>query len=244
MTAAVSAEELEQVTRTRVFFGHQSVGANVLDGVPAVFTAHGVATPAVLESRTAPARAGGSITHALIGTNEDPLGKIKDFDSIMRGGMAEQVDVAMMKLCYIDIRSDSDVDALFTAYRDTLAALQGDYPGVRFVAVTVPLTTEPSVKTRVKSLVKRDDRFGRAENVRRERLNALLRREYGDGRLFDIAAVESTAPDGSRSRGSHQGEDYYSLYGGYAADLGHVNEDGARRAATAWLRVVGAAAGR
>lgn len=231
-------QDLERVSRTRVFFGHQSVGANVLDAVPAVFAAHGMQPPPTVASRSRPPGPDGSIVHALIGENEKPLVKIADFDSIMRGGMAEQVDVAMMKLCYIDIRADTDVEELFTAYRDTLTALQRDYPDVSFVAVTVPLTTELRLRTRIKGLVTGSDRFGPAENARRERLNALVRRAFSDACRFDLAAVESTAPDGSRVRGSFEGDDYFSLHDGYASDLGHLTADGSRQTAAAWLRSV------
>src|SRR5262245_44380496 len=41
----ISAADLETVARTRVFFGHQSVGMNILDGVPAVFGAHSLQAP-------------------------------------------------------------------------------------------------------------------------------------------------------------------------------------------------------
>ncbi len=230
--------DLERVARTRIFFGHQSVGANVLDGVPAVFAAHAMEPPPTVESRTGPPGPGGAIVHALIGENEKPLVKIADFDSIMRGGMAEQVDVAMMKLCYIDIRADTDVEELFTAYQDTLTALQQDYPDVSFVAVTVPLTTEPSLRTRIRGLITGSDRFGPAENARRERLNTMVRRAFADACRFDLAAAESTAPDGLRVRGSVEGDDYFSLHDGYASDLGHLTPEGSRQVAAAWLRSV------
>jgi hypothetical protein len=236
-TPGVSTQDLQRVARTTVFFGHQSVGGNLLDAVPAVFAAHGIDAPPTARQRTGVADPAGSITHDLLGENEKPLGKIEDFDAILRSGMALQVDVAMMKLCYIDVRSDTDVDALFAAYRDTLASLQRDYPDLRVVAVTVPLTTEPGLRTRLTGLITRSDRFGPAENARRERFNALVRAEFGD-RVFDLAAVESTAPDGSRVGGSHEGQDYYALYPGYASDLGHLDAEGSYRAAEAWLAAV------
>ena len=49
----------------------------------------------------------------------------------------------------------------------------------------------------------------------------MLRSSYGD-RVFDLAALESTAPDGSRVSGTSQGEPYFALYDGYAADEGHL----------------------
>ncbi len=240
----VSASDLQRVAKTRIFFGHQSVGADVLAGVVAVFAAHGVDPPPMAQQRRRVADPAGSITHDLIGQNQEPLTKIEDFAAIMRSGMAQQVDVAMMKLCYVDVRTDTDVAALFAAYRDTLSSLRDDYCEVRFVAVTVPLTTEPSLRTRTKNLVTRGDRFGPAENARREQLNALLRQEYADDLLFDLATAESTAPDGSRTAGVHGEQAYFSLHCEYAADLGHLDVQGSQRVAQAWLSAVARAVDR
>jgi len=214
--------------RPRVFFGHQSVGQDVLGGVSRL-AASGASVPEVVDAR--------------IGANEEPLAKIADFDARVRDGLGERVDVAMMKLCYIDVTAGTDVRALFDAYRTTLSALERDHPAVSFVHVTVPLTTEQGRLTRLRSRLTGNDRFGPAENVQRERLNALFRAEYAGDRLFDLAAVESTRPDGTRVSGRHEGADYFALHDGYAADLGHLNEPGAEVAATAWLAAVARAAG-
>ena len=181
---------------------------------------------------------GGFVDHAFIGENEKPLLKIQDFDAKMRSGIGQQVDVAMMKLCYVDITSDTDVGALFATYRETIAALERDFPKVTFVHVTVPLMTEQGLLSKLKSRLTGSSRYGPAENAARERLNALIRREYAGGHLFDLAAVESTAPDGSRAIGTYQGQQYYRLYDGYASDSGHLNGEGARVAATAWLKAI------
>ena len=237
-TAEVSVADLQKVARTRVFFGHQSVGNNILDGVPAVFSAAGVQPPSIEQRRDAPGGSGGFIVHSLIGENTKPLGKIKDFDAVLRGGLAQHVDVAVMKLCYVDITPSTDVDALFTAYRDTIAALEKDFPDVTFIKATVPLTTKPTNVERLKLWLKDNDGYGAAANATRERLNELIRKEYQGKHLFDVAAVESTASDGSRVSGRHEDQPYFALADGYAADPGHLNADGSRRVATAWLTAV------
>ena len=156
----------------------------------------------------------------------------------MRGGMAEKVDVALMKLCYIDITTSTDVDALFARYRDTMAALQRDYPNVTFIHMTVPLTTEPSCCRSSRSRLGGSDRFGQAENVVRERYNTLIRNEYRGDHLFDLAAIESTAPDGKRDERRYDGQPYFALYEGYASDIGHLNAEGSQIAATAFLEAI------
>jgi hypothetical protein len=238
VASGITADDLAKVSRTRVFFGHQSVGMNVLDGVPGVYAAQGMAAPPIEQESTRPGTDAGFVSHAFIGENEKPLLKISDFDAKMRSGIGERVDVAMMKLCYVDLMSDTDVGALLTRYRKTIAALEADFPKVTFVHVTAPLMTEQGSLSKLKSRLTGSSQGGPAENAARERLNALIRREYASGHLFDLAAVESTAPDGNRAAGTYQEQSYYRLYEGYAADSGHLNGEGARVAATAWLQAI------
>ena len=194
---AVTARELDAAAGERVFIGHMSIGWNLLDGMARVYAAKGVAEPEVVQvSPGDPAprlpEGKGAVVHAEIGVNGDPLGKLANFDAIMRGGMADEVDVAMVKLCFTDVTADTDVDAVFAAYRTTLDDLQRDYPDVRFLHATVPLTAAPSgIKQHLKVALRGDD------NAARERFNDLVRGAWADDDLFDIAAVESTAADGT-----------------------------------------------
>jgi hypothetical protein len=238
VASGITADDLAKVSRTRVFFGHQSVGMNVLDGVPGVYAAHGMPAPPIDQESTRPTTNTGFVSHAFIGENEKPLLKIGDFDAKMRSGIGEQVDVAMMKLCYVDIVIDTDVGALLTRYRETIAALERDFPKITFVHVTAPLMTEQGTLSKLKGRLTGSSRGGQAENAVRERLNALIRHEYAGGHLFDLAAAESTAPDSSRATGTYQGQVYYRLYEGYASDSGHLNGEGSRVAATAWLQAI------
>jgi hypothetical protein len=119
VASAIATEDLTAVAHTRVFFGHQSVGMNVLNAVPGVYADHGVSAPPIEQGRTEPGANGGFIAHQFIGENGNPLLKIEDFNRTMRGGMGRQVDVALMKFCYVDITTSTDVDALFARYRDT-----------------------------------------------------------------------------------------------------------------------------
>jgi hypothetical protein len=236
VASGITTEELARVSRTRVFFGHQSVGMNILDGVRSVYAAHGIAAPVIEEGGTEPGENGGFISHAFIGKNENYRLKIEDFDRTMRSGTGRLVDVAMMKFCYVDINAATDVGALFATYREVTAALQRDFPEVAFIHATVPLTTQPGLLSRLKGQL--TGQSGWALNAARERLNALIRREYASDRLFDLAAAESTAPDGSRIGATFGEEQCYQLYGGYAADNGHLNREGAQVVATAWLNAI------
>lgn len=242
VATAITTEDLAAVAHTRVFFGHQSVGMNMLNAIPGIYAEHGVTAPPIEQGRAEAAPNGGFIAHQFIGENTKPFLKIEDFNHTMRDGMGRQVDVALMKFCSLDVTKDTDVDALFARYRDTMAALERDFPHVTFVYVTVPLSTEPNLLTNLKTLVKRvlgrNDPFGKADNAARERLNALIRREYGGRHLFDLAAVESTAPDGTRVSGRYDNQGYFALYNGYASDRLHLNAVGSTVSATALLEAI------
>ena len=240
---AVLTTDLATAARARVFFGHQSVGMNILEAVPGVYTAHGMAAPLIEEGATRPGAGGGFIDHAFIGENENPVLKIQDFAAKLRSGLGQRVDVAMMKFCYVDVTSGTDVTALFRTYRATMAALQQEFPKVTFVYVTVPLTTEPGLLSKVKSKLTGSGGAA-ADNAARQRLNELIRQQYAGDHLFDLAAAESTAPDGTRVAGTYDGQRYYALYPGYASDEGHLNATGARVVATAWLQAIARAAGK
>ncbi|MDT0187891.1 hypothetical protein Q9S36_47665 [Microbacterium sp. ARD31] len=227
---SVPPPELAAAAGERVFLGHMSIGWNMLGGLEQLYDEQGVARPAIVQVAPGepppelPAE-GGAIVHAEIGTNGDPLGKIANFDATMRAGMADVVDVALVKLCYTDVTAKTDVDAVFAAYRSTMDALERDHPDVRFLHTTVPLTAAPSgIKQHLKVAVRGDD------NAARERYNALVREAYGDDDLFDIAAAEGTGADGVRTA---------SLATGWAdGDREHLNQAGSAMLAARFLDVL------
>ena len=246
VASAITTANLTAVARTRMFFGHQSVGMNVLDAVPVVYADHGVSAPPIEQGRAEAGPNGGFIAHKSIDEGVIDAGKtaLEEFDRTIRAGMGRQIDVALMNFCWGDVFNNTDVDALFARYRNTMAALERDFPNVTFIHVTVPLTTEPGahvvteLKTWVKTLLGRPDLFDQRANVARERLNALIRGEYAGRYLFDLAAIESTKPDGTRVSGSYDDQGYFALYDGYASDMAFLNAVGAKIAATAFLEAI------
>lgn len=241
--STASPTQLKQVAEMRVFFGHQSVGRNVLDAVPRVYAAAGLDAPDIIES-TDPV-GGAAIQHAYTGRNGDPLGKLEAFDSAIRGGLGEVIDVAVFKFCYVDLHAGDDAEALFLAYRDTMLQLERDYPEVSFLYATIPLTTERDAvgraKDRVKRLLGRNVPYVPGHNVAREQLNSLIRAEFGDsGRLWDIAAVQAAGADGVRERRTVDGSVFFAMDDGLASDPGHLNPAGAEIVAGTFLATIAA----
>jgi hypothetical protein len=235
--AALRAD-LERVAQRAIFFGHQSVGTNLLDGIRQLAQEAGVPLR-IAEVSTAAAVKPATFGHAFVAENGDPVRKLRSFEQAM--GAQPAVDIAFVKFCYVDIGADTDAKALFARYRATLDGLRADYPRTAFVHVTLPLT-EPQggVKALAKRLLGRAP-SGTLENLRREEYNTLLRRTYTDREpIFDLARVESTAPDGTPVAVQWDGGTAPALASAYSADGGHLNAAGQRRAARELIAVLAA----
>lgn len=228
--ATVTDEELAAVADQRIFFGHMSVGKNIISGLRGLSEAHGVEAPDFLEipvGGQAPLEEGtGVFAHTLIGENRHPFRKLENFEAMLRGGLADEVDTAMLKFCYIDIRWDIDVDKLFAAYTAAMEGLQADFPDVRFIHTTAPLTTGPyGLKDHIKQMVGRDD------NANRAHYNDMIRATYGGDELLDVATLESTTPDGEAGA---------QLYDGYSSDGAHLNGTGSALVAAELVKLLNA----
>lgn len=237
---AALRSDLAALARRAVFFGHQSVGANLLDGIAVLAAREGVPLR-VIEVAAPFGAAPGTISHALVGANGDPAGKLESFARGLAAGPADAAQIALVKLCYADFGPDTDAAALFARYQAVFAELRARHPRTTFLHVTTPLTTvQAGVKGLAKRLLGRQP-YGLAENARREAYNDLLRAAYGGGPLFDLARVESTRPDGSRETVEQDGRAVPALVPAYTDDGGHLNDLGRLRAARALVAVLAAA---
>lgn len=213
----------------RVFFGHQSVGKNLLDGLA------GVPGVRMVEVGEGAPLAAPALGHALVGRNTEPRTKLADFERLVAAGPAAGADVALMKFCYVDVDASTDVQALFADYQATYARLAAANPRVRLAHVTVPLTVvQRGPKASLKRLLGRPV-WGERENAQRHAFNELLRAEYGGkAPLFDLAALEAQHPDGSPERYTLAGRQLPALVPAYSDDGEHLNADGRARLGAAF----------
>lgn len=231
--------DLERIAQRRIFFGHQSVGVNLLDGIKQLATMAGIPVR-VVEVKAASSVEQWTIGHTFVARNGDPFLKLKSFEQAM-GQQPTGLDIALVKFCYVDITADTDVKALFARYCATIDGLKTKNPGTTFVHITAPLTTVQSgFKASLKKLVGRSP-SGAVENIRREEYNELLRQAYrGREPLFDLARVESTAPDGTAVTGEWKGSVAPAMAPVYTDDGGHLNAAGRLRAARELVSVLAA----
>lgn len=232
---------LARLAERRVFFGHQSVGMNLMDGLGRLAAERGVALR-IAEASAAAGVPAATFGHAFMAANGDPRRKLASFEQAFASGAARGAEVALLKLCYVDFDAGTDAAALFAQYQATLARLRAAHPEVTFVHVTVPLQRVPSgLQATVKRWLGRPGGQATA-NARREEYNALLRRAY-DGRepLFDLARVEATRPDGTLETAEVGGRAVPAMVARYTDDGGHLNREGQDRAARALVAVLAAA---
>lgn len=177
-----------------------------------------------------------------------PSQNAKIFLRVIKSGVGDRVDVAFFKFCYIDINSNTDVDALLRKYQGTMASLSEKYPKVIFLHVTAPLTrVARGAVGWLREKTGRDD-YERDDQSRRHAFNRLLRDTYGSsGQLFDLAEAESTFPDGTPAFFLHHGEPVPTIVPAYTDDGGHLNQQGAEFAARrllSCLAAIGARSGK
>lgn len=230
---AVMGGMLQKVAEKRIYFGHQSVGLNILDGIGDILKEHQGVELKIVKTTDPSALSSPVFAHSMIGENEDPALKIKDFERSMDSGIGGKAEIAFFKFCYVDITKNTDIEEIFIAYKTAMQRLKEKYPNTQFVHLTAPLSlSAPSLKGWIKGMLGRED-----NNIKKHVFNEMLRREYeGRDPLFDLAAIESTYPDGSRASFTSNGTTYYSLVPHYTSDSGHLNETGRKIMAAQLLK--------
>ena len=220
---ALLGDQLSRLARSKVFFAHQSVGMNLLDGVREIAAAYPEIPLRIAETSE---RWDGGIRHAFVQENGAPERKLEGFRQILDSGIGAIADVAVLKLCYSDFGATTDPVGLFATYHRTMAAIRHDHPRLAVVHVTVPLTTvagRASAGAAVKRLLGRP-LAGIVENSVREEFNQLIRHaNAATSMVFDLARLESTTPTGERELRPWSGRLVPCLHAGYSTDGGHLN---------------------
>jgi hypothetical protein len=227
--ALIPQSYLNVAAQKNVVFDHHSIGGNIMTGMgtlqsqsPARYSFVSQFAPPS-DWFTTHHGTGINIGEFQDGDNYDPASKIAGFNTTMRSGIGNVVNIAFMKFCFLDI-SDDFVNGMSTwnSYRTMMTSLMTTYPNTLFVWVTDPLEQALSSAyiNREKSLFN----------------NAL--RQYvqtNGGVLLDLADIESHDPNGNLIVDS---QGYEALYSGYAQTQDHhLNGAGQQRIASAfwWL---------
>jgi hypothetical protein len=240
---AAAAVRPAAVDAARILFVHQSVGENVVEGLQALQPRPGSARRLRIvdlkELGEAAAGSGGFFAHARLGRNGRPAEKTDAFVSTLEAGWGERLDVAFHKYCFADIDARTDVRRLFDDYRAAMDRVRREFPHLRLLHVTAPLVrVQAGPRAVVKRLIGRmPDHY--ADNIARERFNALMRRAY-DGRepVFDLAALEASRPGKAPEAFRFKDATVYELLSEYTDDGAHLNEAASARMAVHLMSVL------
>lgn len=233
----LSPAQWKALANKKIFFGHMSVGNGLIAGVREISRDRGKKRLRVVEVSPDTSFRPATLAHSALGRNADAMAKIDSFRDLINSGIGKEVDIALFKLCYVDIKAGTDIEKIFAHYRQTMNGLERQYPNVIFAHMTVPLRT---VQTGWKAGVKKAFFLpvgGYDDNIARNRYNGMLRLEYGPGgRLFDLADIESTCRNGTRAKFTNRSGTYYCLAADNTDDGGHLNASGRKLAAEQFLK--------
>ena len=236
-TSDSTAAALRTLSGRRIYFGHQSVGRNILSGLGAILSTNGDTSLHVVESADPTAHTGSVLMHFAVGRNEDPASKNEAFKRVLNARRAPDGAIAVLKYCYIDVNAETDIANVFRGYAETVAEVKRNHPDITLVHVTMPLTTDArGMKASVKRLLGRPT--AREVNVKRNWFNRKLRETYPGEPLFDLAALESTWPDGRRESVLVDGVEVFALVPAYTDDGGHLSKDAQVHVAQALVRTL------
>ncbi len=233
----ISDDAVTALCDKKIFFGHASVGFNIMGGVENIvanderFQKLNIRLVKIDENIK-----GCGIYHAVNGKNGLPKSKINGFKEILSlNGKGDDLDIALFKFCYVDIHKKTDIHDIFEYYVETIESIKMEFPNLTIVHVTTPLYAHgKGIKGFIKNLV-----YGDVSNVMRNQFNTLLinKYQYVDP-IYDLAKIESLYPNGKRSSFRYKSNKYYSLAKGYTYDGGHLNEIGSYLAAKGLLKIL------
>ena len=224
----VPASTWEKLSQKKIYFGHQSVGFNIMDGVQDLIKEYPIIKLNIVETSDASDFNVGLFAHSRVGKNVDPKSKIDEFVSFMDKGIGKKADAAALKFCYVDVTAKTDVENILADYGKSIAQLKKQYPDMTIIHFTTPLTTSKTTwKTWIKKVMGKKEMWEYDGNIKRNQYNEILIKQYqGKEPILDIAKIESTFPDGTRSTFTKDGNTYYSMVPEYTHDGGHLNELG------------------
>lgn len=228
---SITNDQWEALAARPIFFGHQSVGRDMMHGVARVLDAH-PEIPLRVVSADGPEDVGGTaFIDARIGRNRAPESKSAAFLEWVRAMGDRPGALAMYKFCYVDVNADTDPARLFADYQATIEEARRRHPGLLIVHMTLPLhTADEGMGERIRTVLGFPTQT--RLNAIRNRYNELLLQTYG-GRdpVFDLALLESTRSDGSRAFTRYRGENVYMLAPEWTYDGGHLNDSAKYRVA-------------
>jgi len=229
----INQNKWDQLSKQKIYFGHQSVGYNIVDGMEVVLKENPNIKLSIKKGKDSDLFKDPVFAHDNNGSNRDPKLKIDDFCSTI-DHIGKEVDFVGFKFCYVDVENGTDIHELFSYYKRKIKALSLKNPDLTIIHYTVPLKSlQSGPKAFIKKLLGKD--IGIEDNIVRNEFNDLLRKEYPDPIIFDIAKIESTFANGKRSFSEVNGNKVYTMVPAYTNDGGHLSKSGKKKIGEEYL---------
>jgi hypothetical protein len=217
---------IKLISQKNIYFGHRSVGENIIEGLKKISFTTGQNELIIKDIKDNINFDQKCFIHSNIGQNGDPKSKFTEFRRIVDNLVGKNLDIAMMKLCFVDITKNTNIYDVFNSYVAMIDSLQHKYPTLIIIHFTVPLKVKPSWINSLKEKIKSIHNYDQEDNIARNEYNKLLFSKYSNDDIFDLASAESTYPDGKRESLIVDGKPCYYLIKDYTDDGGHLNKVG------------------
>ena len=113
----------EKLSQKKTYFGHQSVGFNIMDGVLDLMKEYPTIKLNIVETHDIDDFKSGILAHSRVGANQDPQSKIDEFSKFIEQGIGSKANAAALKFCYGDINGETDVTQVFNDYNNEVEKL-------------------------------------------------------------------------------------------------------------------------
>lgn len=221
------SDMMDKVAKMNIFFGHQSVGKNILEGID--YWSKECKVPIdIIYSKDFTNINLPAFVHFNVGQNLNPIDKINDFFTLVPKIKTDTPAFVFFKFCYIDVTASTDVDSIFNYYKEKLTSLKNSFPDKEIILFTVPYSSKESrIKTIARKILSRPG--GHMDNINRAEFNNRVLEEMGSTfPIFDLALIESTLPNGKLNTFKFKGNTYPALCNEYTNDGGHLNAIGSK----------------
>ena len=106
----VPTSSWEKLSQRKIFFGHQSVGYNVITDIGNIMEENPQIKLNIVKTTDVKNFDAPVFAHDWIGANMDPQSKTEAFENILNNGVGEKTDIAFMKFCYVDVTAQTDIE--------------------------------------------------------------------------------------------------------------------------------------
>ena len=224
----VAISKWGQLSRKKIYFGHRSVGNNIIDGIKNLIGEN----PQIKLNITQPTdkieKKNGFFMHSMIKQNASPKIIAIDYEQLQENLNGSSFDIVLIR--FTPFYDETEMDGIFADYKQALNQLKNKYPNTIFIHGTYPLTRSKTTwKTWIKKIIGKKEIWEYDQNIKVNEFNNSLRKEYlGKDPFFDLARFQSTYPDGRRSTFTKEGKTYFHMVPDFTYDNVHLNENARR----------------